>query len=96
LALERWLRLHDRQKLFTSQLLPEIELQGHSVLAAYNQDKADVEQVVHARMAEIDALVDLIKLETQMLRAEVDARYWLSGEFGLETLIKGAAQETSR
>ena len=96
LALERWSRLHDRQKLFTSQLLPEIELQGHSVLAAYNQDKADVEQVVQARMAEIDAHVDLIQLETQMLRAEVDARYWLSGEFGLETLIKSAAQEISR
>lgn len=66
-------RLDQRVSLYRSDLLPRMEEQARAALTAYNNDAGDFAEAVRARIAELNARIELIQMTAE--RASVVATF---------------------
>ena len=70
----RLLRLKERQKLYSSRLLPQIHDQAEASLSAYTNDDGDFSEVVRSRIAVLNTEIDqlILNVEEQKIRLELN------------------------
>jgi hypothetical protein len=68
-------RLDDRINLYQQTLLPQMEEQASAALSAYNNDDGDFAEAVRARIAELNAQVELIQMKAERARNLASFRY---------------------
>jgi outer membrane protein TolC len=74
-SLARIARLDERIDLYQQQLLPQMEEQASAALSAYNNDDGDFAEAVRARIAQLNANVELIQMRAQRAQQLADFRY---------------------
>ncbi|MGB3225661.1 MAG: TolC family protein [Desulforhopalus sp.] len=70
------LRLNERQKLFQIELLPQFHEQAEASLTAYTNDDGDFAEVVRARIAELNALIDALSIDVERQKAIIELNYF--------------------
>lgn len=71
-------RLDERVALYRRQLLPQMREQAEAALAAYNNDDGDFAEAVRARIAELNAKIDFLDIETERLKTIARLNYLLA------------------
>lgn len=71
-------RLDERLALYRRQLLPQMREQAEAALAAYNNDDGDFAEAVRARIAELNAKIDALDIETERLKTIARLNYLLA------------------
>ncbi len=74
-AVARIQRLDERIALYEKTLLPQMEAQASAALTAYNNDDGDFAEAVRARIAELNAQVELIQMKAERARNLASFRY---------------------
>ena len=74
-AIARIQRLDDRIALYEQTLLPQMEAQASAALTAYNNDDGDFAEAVRARIAELNAQVELIQMKAERAGNMANFRY---------------------
>ena len=69
-------RLEERQKLYQQNLLPQMHEQAEASLTAYTNDDGDFAEVVRARIAELNALIDFLSINVEMQKTIVQLNYF--------------------
>ena len=70
------IRLNERQKLFQIELLPQFHEQAEASLTAYTNDDGDFAEVVRARIAELNALIDALKIDVDRQKTIIELNYF--------------------
>ncbi|MFO8140977.1 MAG: TolC family protein [Marinobacter sp.] len=78
-AMARIERLDERINLYQQTLLPQMEEQSRAALTAYNSDDGDFAEAVRARIAELNARVELIQIMAERARDLASFRYLTAG-----------------
>ena len=71
----RLLRLVERQSLYNTKLLPQIQDQAEASLTAYTNDDGDFSEVVRARIAQLNAKIESLTIETQIQKVQLELNY---------------------
>lgn len=71
----RLLRLAERQSLYNTKLLPQIQDQAEASLTAYTNDDGDFAEVVRARIAQLNAKIESLAIETQIQKVQLELNY---------------------
>lgn len=71
----KYLRLVQRQELYQSQLLPQMQEQAEASLTAYTNDDGDFAEVVRSRIAQLNAQIDLLGIEVESQIALMQINY---------------------
>jgi outer membrane protein TolC len=74
----RLARLDQRLYLYHSRLLQEMHEQAEASLTAYTNDDGDFSEVVRARIAELNARIDVLKIEIDRLKTVVNLNYFFT------------------
>lgn len=74
-AITRIQRLDERISLYQQALLPQMEEQASAALTAYNNDDGDFAEAVRARIAELNANVELIQMRAERASNMASLRY---------------------
>ncbi|WP_420389491.1 TolC family protein [Marinobacter sp.] len=74
-AVARIERLDERIKLYEQTLLPQMEQQASAALTAYNNDDGDFAEAVRARIAELNASVELTQMVAERGKNLASFRY---------------------
>ena len=77
-----YLRLIDRRSLYSNRLLKEMEEQAEASLQAYTNDDGDFAEVVRARIADLNARVDVLRIDVSLAKLEAQLNYLLADETG--------------
>jgi outer membrane protein TolC len=72
----RLLRLNQRQGLYQSRLLQEMQDQAEASLTAYTSDDGDFSEVVRARIDELNARIDALDIEVDRLKTISQLNYF--------------------
>ncbi len=75
----RLLQLRQRRELYRGQLLREMNQQSEASLAAYTSDQGDFAEVVRARIAELNARLELLTIEMEHHKAVSRLNYYFAG-----------------
>jgi outer membrane protein TolC len=75
----RLLRLKDRQNLYKSKLLPQINDQAEASLTAYTNDDGDFSEVVRSRIAVLNAEIDELTLNVEEQKISLELNYLFIG-----------------
>ena len=75
----RLLRLNERQVLYRSRLLREMQEQAEASLSAYTNDDGDFSEVVRSRIAELNARIEALDIDVDRLKAISQLNYFLAG-----------------
>ncbi len=73
----QWLKLSERQDLYQNRLLPQMHDQAEASLTAYTNDDGDFSEVVRARIAELNALIDALNINVDRQKTLVQLNYYL-------------------
>jgi outer membrane protein TolC len=76
----RLARLDERYSLYQDRLLREMSEQAEASLAAYTNDDGDFAEVVRARIAELNARIEVLEIEVERLATVNQLNYLLAGE----------------
>lgn len=71
-------RQDERLALYRQQLLPQMREQAEAALAAYNHDDGDFAEAVRARIAELNAKIEALDIETERLKTIAQLNYLLA------------------
>lgn len=74
----QFLRLNERDKLFTQKLLPQIHEQAEASLTAYTNDDGDFAEVVRSRIAELNAQIDALNIRVEKQKTIVQLNYYFT------------------
>jgi len=69
-------RTNKRQKLYTTQLLPQIQEQAEAYLNAYTNDDGDFSDVVRSRIAVLNAEIDALGINVNKQQSTVQLNYF--------------------
>jgi outer membrane protein TolC len=72
----RLLRLNQRQELYRSRLLQEMQAQAEASLTAYTTDDGDFSEVVRARIDELNARIDALDIQIDRLKTISQLNYF--------------------
>lgn len=72
----RLLRLNQRQELYRSRLLQEMQEQAEASLTAYTTDDGDFSEVVRARIDELNARIDALDIQIDRLKTISQLNYF--------------------
>jgi len=72
------LRLNQRQGLYQSRLLQEMQEQAEASLTAYTTDDGDFSEVVRARIDELNARIDALDIEVDRLKTISQLNYFFA------------------
>ncbi|MGB0693699.1 MAG: TolC family protein, partial [Pseudomonadales bacterium] len=73
-------RLQERLELYSNRLLRETDEQAEASLQAYTNDDGDFAEAVRARIADLNARIDVFSIEVSLLSLQARANYLLAGE----------------
>ncbi len=68
-------RLNDRQKLYRSELLPQMHMQAEASLTAYTNDDGDFAEAVRARIAVLNAEIEALSIEVDRQKVITQLNY---------------------
>lgn len=71
-------RLEQREDGFLSSILPQMQQQADASLSAYTHDDGDFSQVMRARIAQLNAQIDLIALQSQKHQTQIQLAYFIT------------------
>ncbi len=71
--------LNKRESLYSAQLLNQVHEQAEATLTAYTNDDGDFEEVVRARIAELDAELAALEISVRTLQTRLELNYLLTG-----------------
>lgn len=74
------LRLDQRQKLYQTELLPQIHEQAEASLIAYTNDEGDFSEVVRARIAEMEAEIVALGIAVDKQKTILQLNYFFMTE----------------
>lgn len=69
-------RLDERQKRYQQDLLPQMHEQAEASLTAYTNDDGDFAEVVRARIAELNALLDALRIQVERQKTIIQMNYF--------------------
>ncbi len=72
-------RLTERKSLFDQRLLKEMAEQAEASLSAYTNDDGDFAEVVRARIAELNARIEALHVDTEMQKNIAQLNYFHTG-----------------
>ena len=72
-------RLKDRQNLYKSKLLPQIQDQAEASLTAYTNDDGDFAEVVRSRIAVLNAEIDELTIDVEEQKLNLELNYLFIG-----------------
>lgn len=75
-------RLAQRQRLYQDRLLPQMHEQAEASLTAYTNDDGDFAEVVRARIAELNARIELLNITVAKQKAIIRLNYYFMLEAG--------------
>jgi hypothetical protein len=70
-------RVEERQRLFNTILLPQMHDQADASLSAYTNDDGDFSEVVRARIAELNASINALSIDTEKQKLIMKLNYFL-------------------
>ncbi|GAA0852126.1 TolC family protein [Aliiglaciecola litoralis] len=70
--------LKERQQLYKNAILVQMREQAEASLTAYTNDDGDFAEVVRARIADLNARLDALNIQTNLLKARVQIQYFLT------------------
>lgn len=73
-------RLDQRRALYHQTLLPQMAEQADAALAAYNNDVGDFGEAVRARIAELNAKIDFLKIRVDQQKTVAALNYLLNSD----------------
>ncbi len=73
--------LKKRQKLYENQLLPQMREQATASLTAYKNDDGDFSEVVRSRIAVLNAEIDELEINTEILKTIIQLNYFLNTRY---------------
>jgi outer membrane protein TolC len=76
------LRLNQRQGLYQSRLLQEMQEQADASLTAYTTDDGDFSEVMRARIDELNARIDALDIEVDRLKTISQLNYFFATSSG--------------
>lgn len=74
----RLLRLEQRQALYSSRLLEEMDQQAEASLAAYTNDDADFAEVVRAKIDELNARIEALGIDVERQKTIARLNYFFA------------------
>ena len=69
-------RLLDRQRLYANDILVQIRDQAEVSLTAYTNDDGDFAEVVRARIADLNARIEGLNIDVDLLKSQVQLKYF--------------------
>jgi outer membrane protein TolC len=72
------LRLLQREALYTSAILVQMSEQAEASLTAYTNDDGDFAEVVRARIADLNARIDALNIDVDLLKSQSQLNYFFS------------------
>ena len=86
-----YLRLRQRQEIYATQLLGQMRDQAQASLTAYTNDDGDFAEVVRARIAELNAKIDALAIDVDIVRTAAQLNYYLDAPSYYTTAQQGAS-----
>ena len=86
-----YLRLRQRQEIYATQLLGQMREQAQASLTAYTNDDGDFAEVVRARIAELNAKIDALAIDVEIVRTAAQLNYYLDAPSYYTTAQQGAS-----
>ena len=77
-AMATYKGLLERHSLYTKSVIPQMQQQAQSSLNGYTNDTSDFTEVVRDKIAELDAKITLIDIETDMRKTMANIQYFLT------------------
>lgn len=71
-------RLLERQTLYRTNILQQSSEQAEASLTAYTNDDGDFAEVVRARIADLNARIDALEIEVELLKTNIQLNYFFS------------------
>ena len=65
-----------RQSLYQTQLLPQLQEQAEATLTAYTNDDGNFAEVMRARIAQLNGELDALAIAVDRLKHNVNLRYY--------------------
>jgi hypothetical protein len=76
-------RFVQREEGFLSVILPQVQEQADASLSAYTTDDGDFSEVMRARIAQLDAQIDLIDIQIEKFKIRIQLGYFLEDHTNL-------------
>lgn len=76
-------RLTDRQSLYNDELLEQMQEQADASLNAYTNDDGDFAEVVRARIADLNARIDALDINVDLVKTNVRLNYYFNTTAGV-------------
>ena len=76
-------RFVQREEGFLSAILPQVQEQADASLSAYTTDDGDFSEVMRARIAQLNAQIDLIDIQIEKFKIRIQLGYFLEGHTNL-------------
>jgi outer membrane protein TolC len=76
-------RLTDRQSLYSDELLKQMQEQADASLNAYTNDDGDFAEVVRARIADLNARIDALDIDVDLVRTNIRLNYYFNTTAGI-------------
>lgn len=74
------LRLLQRETLYRNDILVQMSEQAEASLTAYTNDDGDFAEVVRARIADLNARIDALNIDVDLLKSQSQLNYFFSDE----------------
>lgn len=71
-------RLLQRRTLYETDILAQMSVQAEASLTAYTNDDGDFAEVVRARIADLNARIDALNIEVDLLKSQSQLNYFFS------------------
>lgn len=75
----QWQRLNQRHELYLATLLPQVHEQAEASLTAYTNDNGDFSEVMTARIAELNARIDVLNIMVLRQKNIAQLNYYFAG-----------------
>ena len=72
--------LDERQKIYQSMLLPQMQEQSQASLTAYNNDDGDFAEAIRAQIAELNAKIEYLNITVDRQKQIAQLNYMLAGQ----------------
>jgi hypothetical protein len=76
-------RFVQREEGFLSAILPQVQEQADASLSAYTSDDGNFSEVMRARIAQLNAQIDLIDIQIEKFKIRMQLGYFLEGHTNL-------------
>lgn len=76
-------RLTDRQSLYNHELLKQMQEQADASLNAYTNDDGDFAEVVRARIADLNARIDALDINVDLVKTNIRLNYYFNTTAGI-------------